>query len=289
MPYRKTTRPRRFKKRRTYRKKTNIKKLNYRVKKLESVTDKNYCYKEQHYFPGVAGHITEYHCRAMIRPDTMQPLWKLASINDLSQTGKKVCIKNITIRGAVSVGSEMEPINFDLFVFKLRNKFRSQMSQLIYEDPDLNTNALGNKILLPDIDYMQQNGPVQGIAAAIPPIKNQFTFMNMKKWEVKKHLHFRLGNETLGPGLPNPTPGLPPNPVVSQNLKDTVKDFSFKFKINKTLTCDDDDWKGTVGGIKTWQVPAYAQYYVCLFSDNSAVDLQSPGIYLNSIISTERG
>lgn len=254
------------------------------VRALKAVTEKKYDWKEQWYWPGVTDFLTTYQCHAMIRPITMQPIWKQSATDDLAETGKRIKIVSLKMKGAVSVGSEIDPVNVDLFLFRIRQKYRPQFGAMLLTDEDLNGSP---KLLKEGIHFMQQYGPQQG--STTPFIKNQFTYMNNKIFDVKKHMHFRIGNQTLGVGSSTPAPAAVFFPPSVHNLKDTVKDFSWTIPINKYITCDDDSWKDATNGIHTYQVPANIQYYLICFTDNSAVDIEGPGIYVNSIITTERG
>lgn len=254
------------------------------VSALKKASEKRYDWREQWYWPPVTNYLTTYQCHAMIRPITMQPLWKQTATDDLAETGKRIKIVSLKMRGAVSVGSEIDPVNFDVFLFRIRQKYRLQFQADILTDEDLNGDP---KLLKDGIHYVQQYGPQQ--ATATPYVKNQFTMLNTKMFDVKKHLHFRLGNQTYGSGSTTPAPAAVFFPPSVHNIKDTVKDFNWTIPINKYMTCDDDSWKDPTHGIHTSQVPADMQYYLICFTDNSSLDNESPAIYVNSIVTTERG
>lgn len=261
-----------------------IKTLVKNVRALKKVTDKKYMWKEQWYWPGVTDFLTTYQCHAMVRPITMQPIWKDTSTDDLATMGKRFKVVNIDMKVSVSCGSEIDPVNCDLFLFRIRPKYRPQFGAMLLTDEDLNGSP---KLLKEGIHFMQQYGPQQG--STTPFIKNQFTYLNSKIFDVKKHHHFRIGNQTYGSGSTTPAPAAVFFPPSVHNIRDTVKDFHWRIPVNKFITCDDDSWKHTVRGIKTYQVPAAIQYYCIIFTDNSSVDIEGPGIYINSIITTQRG
>ena len=284
MAIRKTRRkPKRAAKRKPTVTKT-VKTLVKNVRALKAVTEKKYDWKEQWFWPGVTDYLTTYQCHAMIRPITMQPIWKLAGTDDLAEKGKRIKVVSLKMRGAVSVGSETGPLNFDVFLFRIRQKYRPQFGAMLLTDEDLNASP---KLLKEGVHFMQQYGPQA--ASTTPFVKNQFTMMNPKIFDVKKHMHFRLGSSTLGTGVTGAAPSSLNFPPSTHNMKDTVRDFSWSIPINKYITCDDDSWKDATNGIHTYQVPANIQYYFIVFTDNSSVDLQGPGVYVNSIITTERG
>ncbi|HHZ97482.1 MAG TPA: hypothetical protein EYN67_18515 [Flavobacteriales bacterium] len=280
-PGKKTTRRRQPKKTATKKIATLVKD----VKALKSTVQKKFHFYEQWYYPGATSFLIDYRCHAMINPITMQPLWKQTTSTDLSTTGRKVKFTNLKMMGACSTGNEDGPINFDVFLFRIRPKFRQQFSvDIVSNDQDLNGSP---SILKEGLHYVQMYGPQQN--TTIPLVKDQFTMMNKEIFDIKKEMHFRIGSSTYGSGITGQAPSSLNFPPSTHNIRDTVRTFSWNIPLKTTITCDDSSWRDPSHGIHTYQVPPALQYYLIAFTDNASGDGKSPAIYVNSVITTERG
>lgn len=178
-----------------------------------------------------------------------------SSANDIE--GNRMCHKSISMTMEFDLANygginEEGKVQFSVFLVSLKDNIGSSFNTLT-----------GDLQLTEGVDYVANR---QGVPAS-SGVRGGFVMLNKKRFTIHKKKYFTLDNKETALGSPS-----------AQHQYGTYKRFNWKVKPNMLIVNPAGDWSQ----IQTALDPS-KQYYLLVFNDNSASDLEWPQMQVAAV------